>query len=56
MTSSRILLTGVTGFLGQAVLQALLESRPDVTITALVRPRGTRSGRQHLAARAHRRR
>ncbi|NNV08365.1 hypothetical protein ETC03_19335, partial [Geobacillus sp. MMMUD3] len=36
MTSSRILLTGVTGFLGQAVLQALLESRPDVTITALV--------------------
>lgn len=48
MTSSRILLTGVTGFLGQAVLQALLESRPDVTITALVRPRGTRSGRQRL--------
>lgn len=39
--SRSILLTGVTGFLGQAVLQALLESAPDVHVTALIRPKGS---------------
>ncbi|MCD1287573.1 MULTISPECIES: HAD-IB family hydrolase [unclassified Brevibacterium] len=48
MQQSRYLLTGATGFLGQAVLQALLESDPHVRITALVRPRGDRSGHDRL--------
>lgn len=48
MTPSRILLTGATGFLGQAVLQALLESRPEDTVTVLVRPRGTQTGRDRV--------
>lgn len=40
----RILLTGVTGFLGQAVLRALMEFTEDVDITVLVRSRGALSG------------
>lgn len=48
MHSSRYLLTGATGFLGQALLQALLESDPHVAVTALVRPRGDRSGHDRL--------
>jgi fatty acyl-CoA reductase len=48
MHPSRYLLTGATGFLGQALLQALLESDPHVAITALVRPRGDRSGHDRL--------
>ncbi|MFC0676136.1 HAD-IB family hydrolase [Brachybacterium hainanense] len=44
----QILLTGVTGFLGQAVLQSLLENTPDVHVTALVRPKGSVSGIKRL--------
>lgn len=44
----RILLTGVTGFLGQAVLQSLLETSDDIHVTALVRPKGTVSGQKRV--------
>jgi HAD superfamily hydrolase (TIGR01490 family) len=44
----RILLTGVTGFLGQAVLRSLLETTEDVRVTAVVRPKGSVSGRKRL--------
>jgi len=44
----QILLTGVTGFLGQAVLQSLLENFPSVRVTALVRPKGVQTGRKRL--------
>ena len=44
----RILLTGVTGFLGQAVLRSLLETTEDVHVTALVRPKGSVSGNRRL--------
>jgi fatty acyl-CoA reductase len=43
-----ILLTGVTGFLGQAVLQSLLEYTDDVRVTAVVRAKGTLTGRKRL--------
>ncbi|MFV0451973.1 MAG: HAD-IB family hydrolase [Propioniciclava sp.] len=43
----RILLTGVTGFLGQAVLERLLAST-DAHVTSIIRPKGTQSGRQRL--------
>lgn len=46
----RILLTGVTGFLGQAVLQALLESAPGIRVTALVRPKGSVPGIKRVRA------
>ncbi|MGO2037719.1 MAG: HAD-IB family hydrolase [Brevibacterium sp.] len=48
MKPSRFLLTGATGFLGQALLQAMLESLPHVTVTVLVRARGTQSGRDRV--------
>lgn len=44
----RILLTGVTGFLGQAVLRSLLETTEDTHVTAVVRPKGSVSGRKRL--------
>ncbi|WP_270409229.1 HAD-IB family hydrolase [Brachybacterium paraconglomeratum] len=44
----RILLTGVTGFLGQAVLRSLLETTEDVHVTAVVRPKGSVTGRKRL--------
>lgn len=44
----RILLTGVTGFLGQAVLQSLLETTEDTHVTAVVRPKGSVSGQARL--------
>ena len=42
--SRRILLTGVTGFLGQAVLRSLLVTTEDVHVTAVVRPKGSVTG------------
>ncbi len=44
-----VLLTGATGFLGQAVLQAFLEHFPDVRVTSVVRAKGTQSGKDRLA-------
>ncbi|ATG50974.1 HAD-IB family hydrolase [Brachybacterium vulturis] len=44
----RILLTGVTGFLGQAVLRSLLETTENVHVTAVVRPKGSVTGRKRL--------
>ena len=44
----RILLTGGTGFLGQAVLRSLLETTEDVHVTAVVRPKGSLTGRRRL--------
>src|SRR4051812_29673136 len=37
---SHVLLTGATGFLGQATLEKLLSAHPDVRVSVLVRPRG----------------
>ncbi|MGW4858506.1 HAD-IB family hydrolase [Kocuria palustris] len=39
-TTKRVLLTGATGFLGQAVLERLLSSGADVHVTAVIRPKG----------------
>lgn len=44
---SRVLLTGVTGFLGQAVLERLL-STTDAHVVAVIRPKGSQSGRDRL--------
>jgi HAD superfamily hydrolase (TIGR01490 family) len=37
---SHILLTGVTGFVGQAVLERLLSSFPDCRVSVVIRPQG----------------
>ena len=44
----RILLTGVTGFLGQAVLRSLLETTEDTHVTAVIRPKGSVPGAKRL--------
>lgn len=46
--TTRVLLTGATGFLGQAVLERLLSDHEGVHVTAVVRPRGSISGAQRL--------
>lgn len=48
LSGARVLVTGVTGFIGQAVLERLLVEIPDARPVALVRPRGRRSGRDRL--------
>jgi fatty acyl-CoA reductase len=48
LAGSRILITGVTGFLGQAVLERLLAEVPDARIAVLVRPLGGVSGRDRV--------
>jgi HAD superfamily hydrolase (TIGR01490 family) len=45
---SHVLLTGATGFLGQAVLEKLLSSYPTTRVTLLVRPKGSMSGAARL--------
>lgn len=48
-TQPHILLTGVTGFVGQALLERLLSST-DARVSVIVRPRGSRSGQDRLDA------
>jgi fatty acyl-CoA reductase len=48
LAGSRILITGVTGFLGQAVLERLLGDVPDCNIVLAVRPAGGLDGRTRV--------
>lgn len=43
-----MLLTGATGFVGQAILEKLLSTYPSTRISALVRPRGALSGQMRM--------
>lgn len=45
-----VLLTGATGFLGQATLERLLASYPDTHVSVLIRPRGERGAADRLSA------
>jgi len=49
LAGARVLLTGATGFLGQAVLEKLLSHYPDTRVSVLIRPRGSRSAADRLA-------
>jgi alcohol-forming fatty acyl-CoA reductase len=48
LSGSRILVTGVTGFLGQAVLERLLGDLPDTRVVTLVRSQGGLSARDRV--------
>ncbi len=48
LAGKRVLVTGVTGFLGQAVFGRLLEDFPETRIALLIRPQLGSSGRQRL--------
>ena len=44
----RVLVTGVTGFLGQALLERLLHDVPDIRPVVLIRSRGGQTPRSRL--------
>ena len=46
---SSILLTGVTGFVGEALLHRLLRDVPGVSVSVLVRPKGSQNGSARVA-------
>ena len=48
LAGEKVLVTGVTGFLGQAVLERLLTDFPDTRISVLIRPQLGSSGRKRL--------
>jgi fatty acyl-CoA reductase len=48
LAGQRILLTGATGFVGEALLERLLHDLPETRITLLVRPRGSLTGRHRV--------
>ncbi len=48
LTNEHILLTGATGFVGQAILERLLSTFPDTTIATLIRPKGSVAGEERL--------
>jgi alcohol-forming fatty acyl-CoA reductase len=50
LAGSHVLLTGATGFLGQAMLERLLASYPDTQVSVLIRPRAGRSAADRLTA------
>ncbi|MFB2556228.1 SDR family oxidoreductase [Herbiconiux liangxiaofengii] len=46
--SSHVLLTGATGFVGQAVLERLLSAHPDTRVSLLIRPKSRTTGETRL--------
>jgi fatty acyl-CoA reductase len=49
LAGKRILVTGVTGFVGEALLERLLFDLPATQVVVLVRPKGSTSGAQRIA-------
>jgi HAD superfamily hydrolase (TIGR01490 family) len=50
LDGQHVLLTGVTGFVGEALLYLMLCEVPGVRVTLLVRPKGSTSGASRIAA------
>jgi fatty acyl-CoA reductase len=50
LDGQHVLLTGVTGFVGEALLQLMLAEVPGVRVTVLVRPKGSTSGTARTAS------
>lgn len=48
LAGQRLLITGVTGFVGEALLERLLSDLPETRLTVLIRPRSAQSGRERL--------
>ncbi|MEU2655970.1 SDR family oxidoreductase [Streptomyces sp. NPDC007325] len=48
LTGAHVLLTGATGFIGQALLERLLTAYADTRVTVLVRPRGHTGPRERI--------
>jgi fatty acyl-CoA reductase len=50
LDGQHVLVTGVTGFVGEALLHLMLSEVPGVRVTLLVRPKGSTSGASRIAA------
>ncbi|MBZ5740251.1 HAD-IB family hydrolase [Nocardioides mangrovi] len=50
LDGQHVLLTGVTGFVGEALLQLLLREAPGARVTVLVRPKGSTTAEARTAA------
>ncbi len=50
LDGQHVLLTGVTGFIGEALLQLMLAETPGVRVSVLVRPKGSTSGAKRIAS------
>lgn len=50
LAGKHVLVTGVTGFVGEALLHLMLTEVPDVRVALLVRPKGSTSGEARIAA------
>jgi fatty acyl-CoA reductase len=50
LDGQHVLLTGVTGFIGEALLQLILAEVPGVRVSVLVRPKGSTSGEKRIAS------
>lgn len=48
LAGKRVLVTGATGFVGEALLERLLSDLPETPVTVLVRPRAGSSARQRV--------
>ena len=48
LAGRHVLVTGVTGFVGEALLELMLAATPATTITLLVRPKGSTSGTERV--------
>ena len=49
LAGKRLLITGVTGFVGEALLERLLSDLPETRLLLLIRPRSGQSGQDRLA-------
>ncbi|WP_131770398.1 SDR family oxidoreductase, partial [Candidatus Protofrankia californiensis] len=49
LAGKRVLVTGATGFVGEALLERLLSDLPDTHVVVLIRPRAGRSGHARFA-------
>jgi fatty acyl-CoA reductase len=50
LDGQHVLLTGVTGFIGEALLQLVLAEVPGVRVSVLVRPKGSTTGEKRIAS------
>jgi fatty acyl-CoA reductase len=50
LDGQHVLLTGVTGFIGEALLQLILTEVPGTRVSVLVRPKGSTSGEKRIAS------
>jgi fatty acyl-CoA reductase len=50
LDGQHVLLTGVTGFIGEALLQLMLAETPGTRVSLLVRPKGSTSGAKRIAS------